>query len=82
MDAKQIATLGTQLNRFLAEFDDCFGRSESRSALRSYFGVDAATIAWAALVDLSRQGQVSAADLRKARQRLGIDADRVDPLLT
>ena len=61
---------------------DGFGRSESRPALRSYFGVDAVTIAWAALVDLSRQGQVSAADLRKARQRLGIDADRVDPLLT
>ena len=61
---------------------DGFGRSESRPALRSYFGVDAATIAWAALADLSRQGEVSAADLRKARQRLGIDADRVDPLHT
>ncbi len=36
MDAKQIATLGTQLNRFLAEFDDCFGRSESRAHLRTY----------------------------------------------
>jgi pyruvate dehydrogenase E1 component len=61
---------------------DGFGRSESRPALRSYFGVDAATIAWAALADLSRQGEVSAAELHKARQRLGIDADRVDPLDT
>ena len=36
MDAKQIATLGRQLNRFLAEFSDCFGRSEPRQHLRTY----------------------------------------------
>ena len=59
---------------------DGFGRSESRPALRSYFGVDAAMIAWAALVDLSRQGEVEASQLGRARQQLGIDAERADPL--
>ena len=59
---------------------DGFGRSESRPTLRRHFGVDAAMIAWAALVDLSRQGQVDAALLAKARKQLGIDADQANPL--
>ena len=59
---------------------DGFGRSESRPALRDYFGVDANMIAWAALVDLSRQGQVAAAVLNKARVALAIDPARADPL--
>lgn len=36
MDAQQIAGLGAQLTDFLSEFDDCFGRSESRDHLRTY----------------------------------------------
>jgi pyruvate dehydrogenase E1 component len=65
-----LVTLGT----------DGFGRSESRPALRRYFGVDANMIAWAALVGLSRQGQVAAAVLNKARVALAIDPARADPL--
>ena len=36
MDVGQIKNMGRELNRFLAEFDDCFGRSEPRENLRTY----------------------------------------------
>ena len=59
----------------LALGTDGFGRSDSRAALRSYFEVDAAAIAWAALGDLARQGLVGEDVLEKARAELGIGAD-------
>lgn len=36
MDAREIGGLGSALMDFLAEFDDCFGRSEPREHLRTY----------------------------------------------
>jgi SRSO17 transposase len=36
MDADQIAHTGAELKHFLAEFDDCFVRSEPRGHLRTY----------------------------------------------
>jgi len=36
MDVHEIKRLGRQLDRFLREFDDCFGRSEPREHLRTY----------------------------------------------
>ena len=36
MDVDQIKGMGRKLNRFLGEFDDCFGRSEPRENLRTY----------------------------------------------
>ncbi|MFH1615940.1 MAG: IS701 family transposase [Planctomycetota bacterium] len=36
MDIKQIKSMGKELNKFLAKFDDCFSRSESRQNLRTY----------------------------------------------
>ncbi|MGH6692406.1 MAG: IS701 family transposase, partial [Gammaproteobacteria bacterium] len=36
MDAREIAGMGTALTDFLAEFGDCFGRSEPREHLRTY----------------------------------------------
>jgi SRSO17 transposase len=38
MDVKRIKNMGKELNTFLAEFDDCFARSESRERLRHYIG--------------------------------------------
>lgn len=38
MEAAQIEMLGAELTGFLAEFDDCFGRRESRGRLRTYVG--------------------------------------------
>ncbi len=31
MDIKQIKSMGKKLNKFLAKFDDCFSRCESRT---------------------------------------------------
>ncbi|MDP7397087.1 MAG: pyruvate dehydrogenase (acetyl-transferring), homodimeric type [Lentisphaeria bacterium] len=59
---------------------DGFGRSESREALRRYFEIDAATIAYAALVELFRQGKIDGEVIGRARTQLGIDPDKVNPL--
>jgi SRSO17 transposase len=36
MDIKQIENMGRELSRFLAKFDDCFSRTESKQNLRTY----------------------------------------------
>ena len=36
MDVQEIKGMGRPLERFLSEFDDCFGRSEPREHLRTY----------------------------------------------
>ena len=36
MDAKQVKKMGRELEEFLGEFDDCFGRSGPREHLRTY----------------------------------------------
>ena len=36
MDAKEIRATDSKLMKFLAAFDDCFGRSEPREHLRTY----------------------------------------------
>ncbi|MFM1550714.1 MAG: transketolase-like TK C-terminal-containing protein, partial [Lentisphaeria bacterium] len=59
---------------------DGFGRSESRDALRNYFEIDAAMIAYAALVELFRQGTIDKKAIEQARAQLGIDPDKVNPL--
>jgi pyruvate dehydrogenase E1 component len=59
---------------------DGFGRSESRPALRDFFEVDAKHIAWAALVLLSRDGEISDEMLNDAKQKLGINADKANPM--
>jgi len=59
---------------------DGFGRSESRAALRDFFEVDAKHIAWAALVLLFRDVDISYDTLNDARQKLGINADKTNPM--
>ena len=58
---------------------DGFGRSESRGALRRFFEVDAGTMAFAALVDLWRQGLVTGEVVERAQEALGIDREKVNP---
>ena len=53
---------------------DGFGRSDSRAALRQYFEIDTASIAWSALGDLARQGLVEDAVLKDAHAALGVAA--------
>jgi pyruvate dehydrogenase E1 component len=58
---------------------DGFGRSDTRAALRRHFEIDAAHIAYAALVALADDGEVPAEILADALRQLDIDPDAPDP---
>ena len=68
--AAPFVTLGT----------DGFGRSDTRESLRSYFEIDAPSIAAAAISELVRAGDLTAAAAAEAFAKLGIDPDKPDPL--
>jgi len=57
---------------------DGFGRSEDRPTLRHFFEVDARTIAYAALANLARQGEVEVGLVGQAQRELDIDPDKPD----
>ena len=59
---------------------DGFGRSDSRANLRRHFEVDANNIAYAALYELHKAGDIDAATLTKAHKALEIDGDKINPL--
>ena len=59
---------------------DGFGRSDSRSALRDHFEVDARYLVFGALSGLVRQGELSADLLKEAIRDLELDQDKLDPL--
>jgi pyruvate dehydrogenase E1 component len=66
----RLVTLGT----------DGFGRSDTRENLRRHFEIDAAHITFAALSELHRRGEFDRAAIEKARQALGIDPDKKNPV--
>lgn len=59
---------------------DGFGRSDSRANLRRHFEVDAQNVAYAALFELFKAGDLDAATLSKAHKALDIDGDKINPL--
>ncbi|GGW93982.1 pyruvate dehydrogenase (acetyl-transferring), homodimeric type [Alteromonas halophila] len=59
---------------------DGFGRSDSRANLRRHFEVDAKSVAFAALYELHKAGDVDAKTLNKAMKDLDIDPDKLNPL--
>jgi pyruvate dehydrogenase E1 component len=61
---------------------DGFGRSDTREALRRFFEVDAESIVLASLHQLSRWGRVDRAVVRRAIDELGIDPEKLDPLIS
>jgi len=61
---------------------DGFGRSESRDRLRDFFEVDARYIVLGALSALRQDGKLSASDVKKARDELGVDPGKPDPLVS
>ncbi len=61
---------------------DGFGRSESRSALRDFFEVDARFIALAAIHGLAREGTLGWDRVRQVMKDLEIDPDKADPVLS
>jgi pyruvate dehydrogenase E1 component len=58
---------------------DGFGRSDGRPALRDFFEVDAAHIAYAALVALAEEGTIEMKVADEAAEALGIRRDTADP---
>ena len=82
-----VRAFADQIRGFLPQEDyivlgtDGFGRSDTREQLRRFFEVDRYNIAYAALYALYRQGQLSMGELLAARERLGIDAAKVNPAL-
>ncbi|MBI4618414.1 MAG: pyruvate dehydrogenase (acetyl-transferring), homodimeric type, partial [Planctomycetes bacterium] len=59
---------------------DGYGRSDSRAALRRHFEIDAESIALAALHELSRRGEFLAERVARARDELGLDPEKPDPM--
>ena len=60
---------------------DGFGRSDSRTALRDFFEVDARFITLATLVALLGEGQIEAGVVRQAMLDLKIDPEKTNPLI-
>ena len=61
---------------------DGFGRSDSRKALRDFFEVDARHIVLAALAELDAAGKIARETVKEAVDRLGIDPEKADPLVS
>ena len=59
---------------------DGFGRSDARAELRRHFEVDRNFITLATLKALADAGQIDRKTVIAARQELGIDASKPDPL--
>jgi pyruvate dehydrogenase E1 component len=59
---------------------DGYGRSDTRSALRDFFEVDARHIAYAALVAMARDKRVTFSIVEKASKQLEIDPEKANPL--
>ena len=82
-----VRAFADQIRGFLPQADfivlgtDGFGRSDTREKLRSFFEVDRYNIAFAALYALYRQGLVSMHELLAARESLGIDPGKTNPVL-
>lgn len=58
---------------------DGFGRSDSVTDLRRFFEVDAGHIAYAALFDLAKKGEINKQRLDEAAADLGIRPDKLNP---
>ncbi len=60
---------------------DGYGRSDTRKELRRHFEIDAESIALAVLTQLCLAGKLKRATVVKAIKTLGIDPEKVDPVL-
>ena len=58
---------------------DGFGRSDGRAALRKHFEVDAKNIVYASLHALAEEGALDKGTLKAALNKLGLDANKLDP---
>jgi pyruvate dehydrogenase E1 component len=65
--------------RFVALGTDGFGRSDTRTALRAFFEVDAKSIALAAIEALVREGNIERKVLVEAIAEFGVTAEAPAP---
>jgi pyruvate dehydrogenase E1 component len=65
--------------RFTTLGTDGFGRSDGRAALRKHFEVDAKNIVYASLNALAEEGALDKGTLKAALNKLGLDANKLDP---
>jgi len=68
--------------RLLSLGTDGFGRSDNRTHLRRFFEVDAESIAAAALYRLAANGELPAERAAEAIGQLGIDPEKVNPMIS
>ena len=61
---------------------DGFGRSDTREALRRFFEIDAECVAVAVLDQLSRRCRIDHGLPRRAIEELGVDPEKVDPVVS
>jgi len=61
---------------------DGFGRSESRKALRDFFEVDDRHVTYATLGKLYKEGKIKADLLQRAAKELGINPDKLNPMIS
>jgi len=59
---------------------DGFGLSDTREALRRYFGIDAEHVVVATLSALARRGEIALAAAAEAITGFGLDPERADPV--
>lgn len=59
-----------------------FGRSETRESLRDFFEVDTKHIVLASLQELRKQGKVGSEVVQKAVKDLGINSNKLNPLVS
>lgn len=59
---------------------DGFGRSDSREKLRRFFEVDRYFVVLETLRALAEQGDIKPAEIKKAMEKYGINADKNDPM--
>jgi pyruvate dehydrogenase E1 component len=60
---------------------DGFGRSDTREALRRFFEIDAECVVIAVLWQLALRGAVDRSVPARAVQELGVDPEKVSPVL-
>jgi pyruvate dehydrogenase E1 component len=81
-----VRAFADQIRGFLTQQDyvvlgtDGFGRSDTREQLRRFFEVDRLNIAYAALYALYRRELLDRNDLLAARERLGIEPGKPNPI--
>jgi pyruvate dehydrogenase E1 component len=66
--------------RYFVLGTDGFGRSDTRKSLRRHFEVDRYHVAYAALKALADDGALELAKVGEARERYGIDPEKIDPV--